>query len=235
MRSQRRSRGAHQSVVAPSPCIWAARLKKSPRQSTPLLTGAKPNGPLFWPRSQRSAIPSRAPEANTSYGLLSCSQWLRTVDMTDELKRRLSDSAPGFRDCVLSRRISSPAALESMDANLLGGDIMNGAMNLRQLFFRADAARLLHWHAESLPLFRQPHRPAEASMVCAAIIPRSLRCANSKRGIAKAHSASHKTKWPLVGAPQCLPTLRIPNERPTQKSIPIYPARSSPEPTGSEW
>jgi phytoene dehydrogenase-like protein len=37
---------------------------------------------------------------------------------------------------VLARRVSTPAALERMDANLIGGDISGGAMNLRQLFFR---------------------------------------------------------------------------------------------------
>jgi phytoene dehydrogenase-like protein len=59
-----------------------------------------------------------------------------TVDMLEALESQIERFAPGFRDCVLARRIFSPAALESMDANLIGGDISGGAMDLRQFFFR---------------------------------------------------------------------------------------------------
>ena len=44
--------------------------------------------------------------------------------------------APGFRDCILARRVFSPADLEDMDANLVGGDIGGGAVDLSQLLFR---------------------------------------------------------------------------------------------------
>lgn len=59
-----------------------------------------------------------------------------TFDMTERIEAQIERFAPGFRDCVLARHISSPATLESMDANLLGGDISGGAMTLRQTFFR---------------------------------------------------------------------------------------------------
>jgi phytoene dehydrogenase-like protein len=59
-----------------------------------------------------------------------------TVDMTERIEAQIERFAPGFRDCVLSRRISTPATLETMDANLIGGDIGGGAMNLRQFFLR---------------------------------------------------------------------------------------------------
>jgi phytoene dehydrogenase-like protein len=58
------------------------------------------------------------------------------VDMTERIEAQIERFAPGFRDCVLARRISTPAALEILDANLVGGDISGGAINLRQLFFR---------------------------------------------------------------------------------------------------
>lgn len=44
--------------------------------------------------------------------------------------------APGFRDCVLARRVWSPADLESRDANLAGGDINAGAFTMRQILLR---------------------------------------------------------------------------------------------------
>jgi len=59
-----------------------------------------------------------------------------TVDMLDPLESQIERFAPGFRDCVLARRVFSPGALEDMDANLIGGDISGGAVDLRQFFFR---------------------------------------------------------------------------------------------------
>ncbi len=80
--------------------------------------------------------PSRAPEGQHILWTYCHVPNGSTVDMTDRVEAQIERFAPGFRDCVLSRRVSSPAALEAMDSNLVGGDIMNGAMNLRQLLFR---------------------------------------------------------------------------------------------------
>jgi phytoene dehydrogenase-like protein len=59
-----------------------------------------------------------------------------TVDMLPVIEAQIERFAPGFRECVLARRVLSPAGLQAMDANLVGGDISGGAMNLRQLLFR---------------------------------------------------------------------------------------------------
>jgi phytoene dehydrogenase-like protein len=59
-----------------------------------------------------------------------------TFDMLSRLESQIERFAPGFRDCVLARRVFSSAALEEMDANLVGGDIGGGAMDLRQVLFR---------------------------------------------------------------------------------------------------
>lgn len=58
------------------------------------------------------------------------------VDMTTRIEAQLERFAPGFRDCVLARHVSTPAALERMDSNLIGGDISGGEMSLRQFAFR---------------------------------------------------------------------------------------------------
>ena len=58
------------------------------------------------------------------------------VDMTERIEAQIERFAPGFRDCVLARHISSPALLETMDANLTGGDISGGAFTMRQFLFR---------------------------------------------------------------------------------------------------
>ena len=70
-----------------------------------------------------------------------------TVDMTVRIEAQIERFAPGFRDCVLARKVSSPATLESMDANLVGGDISGGAMNLRQFLLRPT----IHTYATGVP------------------------------------------------------------------------------------
>ena len=57
-------------------------------------------------------------------------------DMLDRLESQIERFAPGFRDCVLARRVFNPAALEQMDANLIGGDIAGGAATLKQFVLR---------------------------------------------------------------------------------------------------
>jgi phytoene dehydrogenase-like protein len=58
------------------------------------------------------------------------------LDMLEKLEDQVERFAPGFRETVLARRVFSPADLEGMDANLIGGDIGGGAMDLRQFLFR---------------------------------------------------------------------------------------------------
>lgn len=59
-----------------------------------------------------------------------------TVDMLSRIENQIERFAPGFRDCVLARRVSAPADLEKMNANLVGGDIGGGAIDIRQFLFR---------------------------------------------------------------------------------------------------
>lgn len=59
-----------------------------------------------------------------------------TRDWMDPIESQISRFAPGFRDCVISRSVSSPAALEEWNPNLIGGDFLGGAMDIRQLLFR---------------------------------------------------------------------------------------------------
>jgi phytoene dehydrogenase-like protein len=79
------------------------------------------------------------------------------VDMLEKLENQIERFAPGFRDCILARRVFSPADLESMDANLVGGDIGGGVMDLRQFLFRptsrhyATSARDIYICSSSTP------------------------------------------------------------------------------------
>jgi phytoene dehydrogenase-like protein len=59
-----------------------------------------------------------------------------TFDMLPRIEAQIERFAPGFRDCVLARRVFSPADLEQMDSNLVGGDIAGGVLDLKQFLFR---------------------------------------------------------------------------------------------------
>jgi phytoene dehydrogenase-like protein len=80
-----------------------------------------------------------------------------TVDMLPRLEAQIERFAPGFRDCVLARRIFQPADLQAMDANLVGGDISGGASDWRQFVLRptwrqyATAARDIYICSSSSP------------------------------------------------------------------------------------
>ena len=80
-----------------------------------------------------------------------------TVDMLDRIEAQIERFAPGFRECVLARRVLSPGTLEQMDANLVGGDIIGGAMNLRQVIFR--------------PTWRNYETPLRGVYLCSASTP----------------------------------------------------------------
>lgn len=58
------------------------------------------------------------------------------VDMLPRLEAQIERFAPGFREVVLARRVFFPADLETMDANLVGGDLAGGALDIRQFLFR---------------------------------------------------------------------------------------------------
>jgi phytoene dehydrogenase-like protein len=59
-----------------------------------------------------------------------------TFDMTTRVEAQLERFAPGFRDRVLKRHVSTPADIERSNPNDAGGDISNGAHTLPQLFMR---------------------------------------------------------------------------------------------------
>jgi len=80
--------------------------------------------------------PTRAPEGKHVAWMYCHVPNGSTVDMTSRIEAQVERFAPGFKDCVLQRRVWSPAALESMDANLVGGDIVGGELSIRQFFFR---------------------------------------------------------------------------------------------------
>lgn len=57
-------------------------------------------------------------------------------DHLAKIEGQIERFAPGFRECILERLVSGPAALERWNPNLVGGDLGAGAMTPGQLVFR---------------------------------------------------------------------------------------------------
>ena len=58
------------------------------------------------------------------------------TDMLTRLEDQIERFAPGFREHVLARRVLNPSDLEALDANLVGGDIQGGPLDIRHFLFR---------------------------------------------------------------------------------------------------
>ncbi len=101
--------------------------------------------------------PSRAPEGKHIAWAYCHVPNGSQIDCLEGLENQIERFAPGFRDCVLARRVFTPADLETMDANLVGGDIGGGAMDMRQLLFR--------------PSWRQYRTSANDVYVCSSSTP----------------------------------------------------------------
>lgn len=80
-----------------------------------------------------------------------------TADMLPSIERQIERFAPGFRERVLDRHVMAPADLERHNANLVGGDIASGVMDLRQAFIR--------------PTWRQYSTPLPGVYLCSAATP----------------------------------------------------------------
>jgi len=63
-----------------------------------------------------------------------------TGDATAAIEAQIERFAPGFRDRVLARHVTSPAGLEEHNANYVGGDVVTGANDPLQLVFRPRVA-----------------------------------------------------------------------------------------------
>ena len=91
--------------------------------------------------------PSRAPEGKHIAWAYCHVPNGSQVDMLSRIEAQIERFAPGFSECVLERRVFSPASLEAMDANLIGGDIGGGLMTFSQFLFRPTR----HFYATSAP------------------------------------------------------------------------------------
>ncbi len=106
--------------------------------------GQLPDHPYLVIGQQSLADPGRAPPGGHTLWAYSHvpsiveDGWGRHREsFADRIERRLEELAPGFRALVRGRFLASPADLEAMDENLVGGDLGGGSARFsQQLIFR---------------------------------------------------------------------------------------------------
>jgi phytoene dehydrogenase-like protein len=80
--------------------------------------------------------PSRAPAGGHTAWAYCHVPHGSSEDRTEAIERQVERFAPGFRELILGRSSMGPRDLERHDANLVGGDIGGGVLDLRQLYTR---------------------------------------------------------------------------------------------------
>jgi phytoene dehydrogenase-like protein len=106
--------------------------------------GQLPDNPYLVIGQQSLADPSRAPAGYHTLWAYSRvpsvieGGWAACREaFADRIERRLEGLAPGFQGLIRARAIFSPNDLETLDENLVGGDLGGGSAHIdQQLFFR---------------------------------------------------------------------------------------------------
>jgi phytoene dehydrogenase-like protein len=106
--------------------------------------GQLPDNPYLVIGQQSLVDPSRAPAGGQTLWAYSrvpnamAGGWPQYRQaFADRIEERIERLAPGFRDLIRGRAIHSPADLEAMDENLVGGDLGGGSATFtQQLFLR---------------------------------------------------------------------------------------------------
>ncbi|HUR94209.1 MAG TPA: NAD(P)/FAD-dependent oxidoreductase [Gemmatimonadales bacterium] len=83
--------------------------------------------------------PTRAPPGKHTAWAYCHAPHGSTLDLTAHIERQVERFAPGFRERILARSVLTPAEFERRNANLIGGDINGGRMDLRQIVARPVA------------------------------------------------------------------------------------------------
>ncbi len=121
--------------------------------------GEHPERPFVLLAQQSLFDPTRAPEGKHTVWAYCHVPNGSEVDMTERIEAQIERFAPGFRERILAKSAVGPADLERGNANLVGGDINGGYMDLRQLFTRP------------MPRLNPYSTPAKGLYICSSSAP----------------------------------------------------------------
>ncbi len=80
--------------------------------------------------------PSRAPEGQHTFYAYCHVPAGSNLDVSERIEAQIERFAPGFRDLVLAKTVTTASEIESHNPNYVGGDINSGAATLAQTLFR---------------------------------------------------------------------------------------------------
>jgi len=101
-----------------------------------MATGTHSERPFVLLAQQSLFDSSRGPDgAHTLWGYCHVPNG-STVDMTGPIEAQIERFAPGFQKHIVKRVVTGSVALEASNANYVGGDIIGGMQDLRQLYAR---------------------------------------------------------------------------------------------------
>jgi phytoene dehydrogenase-like protein len=101
--------------------------------------GEHPERPFVMLCQQSQFDPTRAPAGkHTGYAYCHVPPG-STVDLTNVIERQIERFAPGFRERILARHVTTTADFERDNPNYVGGAITGGAAHFAQLFTRPVA------------------------------------------------------------------------------------------------
>jgi len=104
-----------------------------------MFRGDHPERPFVMVCQQSQFDASRAPAGKHTGYAYSHVPAGSTVDLTDAVERQIERFAPGFRELILARHVTTPGDFERDNANYVGGAITGGVADAFQLFTRPVA------------------------------------------------------------------------------------------------
>jgi phytoene dehydrogenase-like protein len=117
------------------------------RSESDAMGGRAPEMPFVLVAQQSMVDPSRAPTGQQTGWAYCHVPNACTVDMTDRIEAQIERFAPGFRDCILARHSTNPAALEAHNPTMIGGDVVGGQNDVFQFLFRP----MPRWNPYAMP------------------------------------------------------------------------------------
>ncbi|MCZ2344142.1 MAG: NAD(P)/FAD-dependent oxidoreductase [Bacteroidales bacterium] len=98
--------------------------------------GRSPESPFVLVTQPSICDPSRAPVGQqTAWGYCHVPHG-SDEDMTERIESQIERYAPGFRDIILARSFMNGSGMERYNPNYIGGDIVGGIADVRQVFAR---------------------------------------------------------------------------------------------------
>lgn len=104
-------------------------------------SGRHPERPFVLAAQHSRFDPTRAPEGHHTLWAYTHVPNGSPFDMSERIETQLERFAPGFRDRILARHVTTPADLEAGNSNLVGGDVAAGSHRGLQLLLRPAGLR----------------------------------------------------------------------------------------------